>query len=157
MYQVDIETIPELNVATLIHHGSYADLPFGQLHGWAAKGGHLTPDTRWIAIFYSHQQDLPDAEKTSKACFTLAAPLQPQGEIGVEPIFGGRYAVLHYKGPYSDMKRAGDWFLSEWLPASGEQMAGTGSYDEYLDAGRNVPPEELRTKVYIPLTAKPAS
>ena len=154
MYKVDIEDIASVQVATLLHRGAYGDLPFGALHGWGSKAGHLTADTRWIGIFYSHQLDQPDAEKVAKAAFTLAKPLAPVDDIGVENIFGGRYAVLHYTGPYSEMHRAGTWFVSHWLPASGEKLLGSGSYDEYLDAGRSVPPEELRTKVYFPLAPR---
>ncbi len=154
MYKVEIEDIASVQVATLLHRGAYGDLPFGPLHGWGSKAGHLTADTRWIGIFYSHQLEQPDAEKVSKAAFTLAKPLVPVDDIGVENIFGGRYAMLHYTGPYSEMHRAGTWFVSHWLPASGEKLLGTGSYDEYLDAGKSVPPEELRTKVYFPLAPR---
>lgn len=154
MYRVDIEDIGSVQVATLLHRGDYGDLPFGQLHGWGSKAGQLTADTRWIAIFYSHQLEQPDADKVSKAAFTLAKPLVPVDDIGVESIFGGRYAVLHYTGPYGEMHHAGTWFVSHWLPASGEKLLGTGSYDEYLDAGKSVPPAELRTKVYFPLAPR---
>jgi AraC family transcriptional regulator len=41
--------------------------------------------------------------------------------------------------------------MGEWLPASGERIANSPSYEIYRNTPMDTPKEKLRTDLYIPL------
>ena len=63
----------------------------------------------------------------------------------------GRYAVLNYKGPYSDMQAVYQWLYGSWLPASGQEADDAPVFEEYLNNPRDTAPTELLTDIYLPL------
>jgi AraC family transcriptional regulator len=86
----------------------------------------------------------------------LTVPPQTRGEGDYRSIDlpGGRHAVLHYRGPYSDMNGAWRWLYGDWLPRSGEEVADRPAFDAYLNDPRAVPPAQLRTDLCLPLAAR---
>ncbi len=106
------------------------------------------------AIGISH--DSPDITSEEKirydACITFKGPGRPEGEIGVQTIAGGRYAVFLHKGSYGNFSRTYDAIMSEWYPESGEKLQDLPCFEIYLnrDPGRTKP-ENLRTEICVPI------
>jgi AraC family transcriptional regulator len=63
----------------------------------------------------------------------------------------GRYAHTLHIGPYEQLGDAWARFMGEWLPASGHRIGDGVSYEIYLNTPAEVPKEELRTEMYIPI------
>ena len=64
---------------------------------------------------------------------------------------GGRYAALAYEGTGADIGIAWNALLREWLPKSGHQKRPGVNYEIYLNTPGEVPKEQLRTELYVPL------
>ncbi|MFK3648937.1 GyrI-like domain-containing protein [Lysobacter enzymogenes] len=53
--------------------------------------------------------------------------------------------------PAAAQLRAYDWLFCHWLPASGEEAGDAPVYEEYLNDGRSLPPEQWQTAICLPL------
>jgi AraC family transcriptional regulator len=77
--------------------------------------------------------------------------VEPDGEVGVQVLEGGRWAVFLHRGPYETMWQTWNAAYRDWLPASGEQLRDVSPYEVYLDDKSKTKPEDLRTEIYIPI------
>ncbi|MFZ6656329.1 AraC family transcriptional regulator [Undibacterium sp. TJN19] len=138
------------------HTGSYMGISkaFDILNGCAASRQLFRQDTRWIGIYYDDAMTVDEARLRSKACISAPVPLPEQAlqaPLALTEIRAGKYAVLTYKGPYSDMQPVYRWFFGVWLPASGEEVDDAPPFEDYLNNPRDTAPTELLTKIYMPL------
>lgn len=70
-------------------------------------------------------------------------------------IAGGRYAVLHYHGPYADLDAVCEHLLHRRLPSLGEQAADAPVILEYLDDSHAAPQQQYRVNISVPLQPTP--
>ena len=71
--------------------------------------------------------------------------------VGENLLPAGQYACTMHEGGYD---RIGDtWarFMGQWLPQSGHRLADSPSFERYLNTPMDVPVDQLRTELYIPL------
>ena len=54
-------------------------------------------------------------------------------------------------GPYEQLGDVWARFLGEWVPASGNRIGDGVSYEIYTNTPGQVPKQELRTELYVPL------
>lgn len=153
MYDVSFKKIPDIKLVTIKHQGSYMEIgnAFGKLYAWMGARNLFSPSTRAIGIYYDDPDSIAEAELNSRAgvtCDQAVSIESPFEEVTVE---GGDYAVLNYKGPYSDMKSAYHWFYGDWLMKSGKQAADKPVFEEYLNNPRDTAPQDLLTDIYLPL------
>jgi AraC family transcriptional regulator len=150
---VDIKTMPELRVATVAHVGPYNRISeaFARLGDAAAKSGLLSSAAAMLAIYDDDPESVPAAELRSDAALVVpdAAKL-PQG-LGERRLPAGRYACATHVGPYEQLGDVWARFMGEWLPKSGQRMSDGVSYEIYLNTPEDVPKDQLRTELYIPL------
>jgi AraC family transcriptional regulator len=78
-------------------------------------------------------------------------PAQPEGEVKVGKIDGGRFAVFTYQGPFEGLTGFWSSVYRDWLPASGEKPRDVDPFEVYLDDKKKTRPEDLRTEVHIPI------
>lgn len=141
-------------VAFVRHTGPYEEVgpTWERLCAWAGPKGLITGETKFIGVSY----DDPGVTEPDKirydACISLDRPVLPEGDIGVQELPGGTFAVTVHKGPYSGLKDAYDWLMGTWLADSGYEAGGCPTYEVYLNAPDKVPPEELRTEINLPLS-----
>jgi AraC family transcriptional regulator len=150
---VEIKDMPDQRVATVRHIGPYNQIPtaFERLNALAGPAGLLRPHTTMLALYHDDPDSVPQAELRSDAAIVVSGEAQlPEGLVE-QRLSGGRYARTMHVGPY---ERLGDtWarFLGEWLPASGERMRESPSFEIYVNNPMTAPPEELVTDIYIAL------
>jgi AraC family transcriptional regulator len=121
--QVELQTFPETRVAYLRHVGPYAGpgiaRTWRRFIAWCSEHGLTEPPRRMYGLCL----DSPEATAPEKcrydACIEVDASFQPQGELGVETIAGGRYACATFTGTSAEVREGWSRFLSEWLPGSG--------------------------------------
>ncbi len=85
------------------------------------------------------------------ACIVISKEVKPEGEIGVQDIEGGRYAIFTHKGPYENFTKSYDYIFGKWLPESGFELRDVKSFEKYLNTPGNTKPEKLVTEIYVPV------
>jgi AraC family transcriptional regulator len=152
--EVTFRDAEPVDVVALAHQGDYAGigLTFERLNTAAIGRGWVEPATRYFGLYYCDSAATREADLRSDACLTAPAGFSDDGELRRVTIAGGRYAVLLHVGPYSELHRAYTWLYREWLPLSGLEPADAPAVEEYLNNPRLVPPPELRTEIWLPLS-----
>lgn len=107
--------------------------------------------TEFIGI--SHDDpNITEAEKLRyDACIVVSKEVKPEGEIGVQQIEGGNYAVFTHKGPYEKLSDSYDYIYGKWLPESGKELRNVCVFEKYLNSPDDTRPEKLRTEIYVPV------
>jgi AraC family transcriptional regulator len=112
--------------------------------------GHIV---QCLAITPDEPGVTPPAECRYDAGFILrdGTRVEPEGEVGVQVLRAGRWAVFLHKGPHETMWQTWNAAYRDWLPASGEELRDAPPYEVYLNSKDNTKPEDLRTEIYIPI------
>jgi len=132
---VEMRTLPETRVAYMRHVGPYGSssitkmwMRFGALCG---EHGLLTPRPTMFGI----SQDSPKITAPDKcrydACVEVDDRFQPKDEIGVQTIWGGRYACTRFTGAAADIHDAWMRFIGGWIPDSGYQCENHPAIELY--------------------------
>jgi AraC family transcriptional regulator len=150
---VEIKTLPERRLATVSHIGPYNRISeaFARLGELAAKNGLFGPETEMLALYHDDPETTPASELRSDAAVTLSDGVKVPNEMGEIRLSAGRYACMTHMGPYEQLGDAWARLMGEWLPQSGYRMGEGMSYELYRNTPADVPKEELRTELYIPL------
>lgn len=153
MFPVEIQRLPELSLAAISHVGSYMEIghAFDRLYGTLAARGQIAPSMRSVGVYLDDPSAVAEDRLRAQAAivigdgFALAEPLEPA------VLRAGTYAVLRYKGPYSDMRAAYTWLFGEWLVRAGHEADDAPVFEEYLNNPRDTPPTKLRTNIHLKL------
>lgn len=93
-----------------------------------------------------------DAEARYQAGFFYEGKLPVMNdEVRRVTIPGGRWAVSRHQGAYETLWQSWNQFYRDWLPASGCVARDAAPFEIYLNDKKQVPPEELRTEIWIPI------
>ena len=150
---VDIKDMPELRVGTVRHVGPYNQIPkaFERLGAIAGPAGLLRHAVSMIAIYHDDPETAPQEQLRSDAGLAVPEGVALPDGLVEQHIAGGRYAHTVYVGPYEKLGDVWARFFGEWLPASGNRIGDGVSYEIYLNTPAQVPKEQLRTELYVPL------
>jgi AraC family transcriptional regulator len=149
-----IEKRDPLRVAFLRHVGPYSEVGSVWARLCAALGprGLLGPDAIMLGASYD-DPEITAAEKLRyDACVTVDGNLQPEGDLGIQELRGGDYAMTLHRGPYEDLAQTYAVLLGQWLPErSREPDPSAPCLEFYKNDPSQVPPEELLTEICVPL------
>lgn len=150
---VQIKKIEPIRVAFVRHVGPYiqCEKAWGKLCGWAGPKGLIGPGTRFLGISHDDPAVTPPEKIRYDACITVNDRVQPEGEIGVQVIAGGDYAVVLHRGPYENLEKTYARIMGEWLPRSGREAAPDPCFEVYLNSPHETAPEDLMTEIHLPL------
>lgn len=150
---VRIEKMPALRVAFIRHIGPYDQVgaAWGRLFAWAGPRGLLGPTMRYFGLCHSDPDVTPPEKVQYDACLVVGANVQPEGDIGVQEVAAGEFAVAVHKGPYSTLGETYAMLCGQWLPASGRQPGSPPSMERYLNDPRSTPEDKLLTEVCLRL------
>ena len=156
MIYPEIRQRPATPVAYIRHVGPYEDVStvWQKLASFASQHQLFGPKTAFIGIGRDDPSITASNQLRYDACITLDHELTPTGEVGVQTIPGGRYAVFLHRGPYKTFAGAYGAIYREWLPVSGEQLRDEPAFELHLNTPDRTPPAELRTEIWIPLENK---
>jgi AraC family transcriptional regulator len=73
------------------------------------------------------------------------------GDIGVQTIAGGRYAMTTHFGSYARLGETYTRLLGQWLPRSEYKLHSAPCFEVYLNAPETTEPVDLPTDIYVPL------
>ena len=118
---------------------------------FAGPKGLIGGGTAFIGISHDDPEVTPADKLRYDACLTVDKDIQPQGEIGVQTIAGGKYAVFMHKGPYDMLGQTYGDIYRQWLPQSGEKLRDLPCFEIYLNSPDKTKPADLRTEIWIPV------
>lgn len=156
-FPVVVESLPERRCAGIDHTGSYMEIDhaMGKLFTELVARHALPAQPAMIGVFFDDPDLGPEEELRSRACLPVANSVTIDAPLVETVLRGGPYAKLSYTGPYADMRGAYRWFLGVWLPASGYEPDDAPIFEAYLNGPREVPQNELRTDIHLPLKVVP--
>jgi AraC family transcriptional regulator len=151
--EVRMETVPPMRVAFIRKTGPYnqCEDAWERLCAWAGPKGLLRADTRFLGVGHDDPQVTPPDKIRYDACVTVDGTVEGEGEVGIQTVGGGRYAVTTHKGPYENLESSYAELMGGWLPLSGERLGDNLCFELYLNDPQSTPPEELLTDIYISL------
>lgn len=151
----EIRNMPEQKVFFVRRTGKYekaASEAWSALMKFAYSRRIMTKDTCGIGISHDDPDITPEEKIRYDACISSGKDVKPEGEVGIQIIAGGKYAVFLHKGPYEKFKDTYRAIFSNWLPSSGEKLRDTPCFELYLNRDpRRTKPENLRTEIYVPI------
>jgi AraC family transcriptional regulator len=144
MNPVEVKSLPTFHVAYIRHISGYAkgqfnreiNAAFQRVCGWVAARGLFQPGTLVIGIPYDNPEITPNDRCRYDACVSVPAGTSPNGEMGIQDIPGGRYAVCHIEVSAAETQKIGqtvDQLYGEWLPDSGYQADDKPPLEIYYD------------------------
>jgi len=150
---VEIKQMPALRVAAVHHVGPYSGISdaFARLGEIAGRAGLIDTRPTMLALYYDDPEVTPEAELSSDAAIVVPESAKLPPGLDQHRLPAGRYACTLHIGPYEQLGDAWSRFMGQWLPQSGERMTEGASFEIYLNTPGEVPKEELRTEIYIPL------
>jgi AraC family transcriptional regulator len=138
-------------VQTLGNYNQSAEKAWDTLCDFAKKKKLFGFSTEFIGISHDDPK-VTDSEKLRyDACIVVKKEVAPEGEIGVQEITGGKYAVFTHKGPYEKLENSYDYIFGKWLHESGNELRNAPCFEKYLNGPEKTKPEKLRTEIYVPI------
>lgn len=150
---VQIKRIEPMRVAFMRNIGPYSSCKhtWDKFMTWVGPKGLITPQTVFLGICHDDPEVTPPEKIRYDACMTVDEDFSPQGDVGVQVIPGGDYAVMTHIGPYDNL---GDTFAAicgQWGPQSGREFRSSPCFEIYFNSPDDTKPQDLRTDVYVPL------
>lgn len=150
---IDIQTMPELRVATVRHVGPYQHISeaFQRLGERAGRAGLIGQNGMMMAIYHDDPDATPPDELRSDAALVVEeGAMLPEG-LGEARLPAGRYARATHRGAYARLGDSWARLLGEWLPASGHRLGAGKSYEVYRNTPMTVAEDALITELYVPI------
>lgn len=122
-----------------------------QLMGYVFQNQLFNPAMEMLGISHDHPDIAGEALYHYEACVTLTTPLKSEGEFTVKELTGGKYAAFTYKGSYEQLDLIYNIILKDWLLNSNYELREAPLFDHYLNNPENAAPEDLLTKIFIPI------
>jgi len=153
--QPEIKTIEPITVFFVRRKGDYmkaAKEAWDELAKFIEKVGLAEKKKRSIGISHDDPKTTPEENLRYDACILVEENIQPEGEIKIQTIPGGAYAVFTHTGPHEKLKEIYSKIFREWLPTSGKKLRSTPMFEDYIaceDTQKD--PEKWVTHIYVPI------
>ncbi len=153
VYPVDIETHHNRNLAALSHQGSY--LSIGEK--FQKLGAIFTTRDLWqqargmVGLYHDDPNAVAEPDLRSHAGIVLADAGAVGDGMEAMTAEGGRFAVLHFTGPYAGLKAAYDYLYGQYIPEHGLELRDAPAMEIYLNGPQDTPADQLKTEVCAPI------
>jgi AraC family transcriptional regulator len=152
----EVRVMPEYNVAYVRKMGAYGketcEQAFGELVQWAGPKGYLSSGTM-LGVYWDNPEVTPPEKCRVDACISVPLGTFPEGQIGVQLISGGPYAVCHFEINADSFQQAWEDAFS-WLVSSGYECDDRPCYELYHNNAEEHPEGKWIFDICIPLKRK---
>lgn len=135
--------------------GNYSNIDYSEIFqrfwGEVKRQGLFSKGIEHLAIYYNSPELTCDENLRSDICMRVCKPVEPNGDIGVKTIDGGRFAMFTYIGEYNKVGAAYDKIYGELLAKNGWNVCSNYCFEKYVSDPRRTAPEKLKTEIYIPI------
>lgn len=114
----------------------------------------LSDKTLHISTFHDCRETTPLNKFRYDACITrneLPHDFQTKGNVGLQTIPGGLYAVVRHRGSLREIDITFRALYRLWLPESGYEPIDSPSFAIHQNLPFQTPEDELLTDVYLPV------
>lgn len=154
MMNAEIRERAETKVVYVRRTGDYnksAEQAWKAVCSFAGPRRLMGPETAFIGISHDDPEITPVDKLRYDACLTITRDVQPEGEVGVQTIAGGKYAMFVHAGPYAGLSETYGCIYRQWLPRSGATLRDVPSFERYRNTPDRTRPADLRTEIWIPI------
>ncbi|HLZ19970.1 MAG TPA: AraC family transcriptional regulator [Smithellaceae bacterium] len=120
---IQIQEWPSCRVACIRDIGPYRsesnDRAIERLLQWAAAAGHIDAGAKLIGVYWSDFEATPLHQCVFDACLPVPESAKGNREVCIQPLSGGKLAVLHCEVEWEQIPAQRNRLIFEWLPASG--------------------------------------
>jgi len=150
---VEIRQLPAQRLATIEHRGPHNRIgeAFARLGQITGPAGLFGPQAAMIALYLDDPESTPANELRTEAALVVAPDKGLPATVGENLLPAGQYACTVHEGGYERLGDTSARFMGQWLPQSAHLLADTPSFERYLNTPMDVPVDQLRTGLYIPL------
>lgn len=154
--QATIERLEPMNVVFMRHIGPYDAVGeiWGKLFFWAGRRGLLGGGWTAVGVAYDDPDVTPPERIRCDVCLVVDHPVEPEGEVAMQKIGGGEYAVTRHVGSYDQLGDTYARMFGQWLPAGGREPRSAPALEFYRNSPMDTEPEKLITDIYVPLEEK---
>ena len=156
--QIEVKSLAPLKVAFVRHVGPYQEVgkAWERLCNWAGRNCLMGPDVRFLGASHDDPEITPPDKLRYDACITVDDSVQPEGDIGVQELGGGKYAVALHEGPYEKFVDTYGRIYGGWFPEQSCEPGAPPCLEFYLNDPESTDPEDLLTEVWVPIQEGPA-
>ncbi len=154
-YTTEIKTISEGETIIYVEHkGPYPEIgpAFQKLYDIATQHNLLNEESRVFGVFYDNPDKVKEEDLRSAACITVSKDTQVAdgAQLGILPV--GKYITTLHQGPYEQLMPIYNYLYGTWSTENNmEPDLSSPTIEEYLNSPMEVAPEDLKTRVYVPL------
>ena len=147
-YEILTKSTEKVTICYLEHTGPYDQVGalFSQLGEYAAQK-QLTGDM--VGIYYDDPATVPAESLRSEMGMVVPEGFVPDSGYGVQEIPARKVVYAILKGPYAEIAKEYP-NIFKWMEEKGYKISGP-VMEIYLEAGPDVPPEQLVTEVQFPI------
>ena len=151
--EVRFQNCKPVRVVYVRHVGPYQECgkAWQTLMAQAGKLGLIRPDVLHIGVGHDSPDVTPANELRYDACLTVDDSFQPSGELLVQELAGGEYAIVTHRGSYAGLPDAYRSIFRDWLPTSGRKVRHVPLFEIYLNDPNSTPEADLVTEIHVPL------
>ncbi len=151
--EASVKKIDEMKVVFIRHVGPYNDVgpTWERLCKWAGKKGLIWWKPTMLGLCHDDPAITPPDKIRYDACIVTKKEVEPEGEVGVQTIAGGDYAVAIHRGPYEKLGETYAALCGQWIPGQGREIAAAPAFEIYKNSPHKTKPEKLVTEVHVPL------
>jgi AraC family transcriptional regulator len=150
-----IKEVKEKNVIYIRSLGNYSGESTGQtwqrLLEFVKKKKLFSFGMECVGISHDDPNVTEEAKLRYDACVTIKKNIEPEGEVGVKTLAGGKYAIFKYQGPYSNLGHVYNYIYTNWLSSTKYELGDRPCFEKYINSPEKTKPEKLKTHIYIPL------
>ncbi len=156
MFDVEIKTFPDMEMAYIRHTGSYYEVgpTFEQAIGEVVGQGLWREESKVIGLSWDSPTKVEEHMLRCDAGVTIAAGQDVEEPLNQQMVKGGEHAVVMLKGSYEQLATAFNWLYGQWLPHSGREAAPRPPIEIYHTDPKETKPEDLLTEIRIPLVSQ---
>lgn len=150
--RIEITSFAPLRVMAIRNVGDYRQLNNGYGLLFETLSGQVSPEAI-IGIYgipHDDPRHVPHDQCRFDCAFLLDQPVEAKGDLQSIALAGGNYARMDHFGDYDLIHDAID-AVYEWVITHDHMVDDRPLFIHYLDDPDDVPPEEQRAQIWLPL------
>ena len=148
--ELELKTVLFIS-ATGMYEPAVFESSFQQMWAEVKRQGIYSAGIEHIGLYYNNPKITEDEKIKYDVCLRVCKVAEPNGNIGVKEIAGGKYVMFANIGEYTKIGAAYDKIYGELLALGGFELRGNFCFEKYVSDPRKVAPEKLKTEIYIPI------
>lgn len=150
---ITLKELPDYHVAYIRRLGPYGpeiSETFERLAQWAGPR-ELLANGQMISAYWDNPEITPPEKCRTDACVTVAKEIKVQGEIALQTLPGGKFAVYHVELADDEFEQAWKDLYHKWMPDSGFQPEDKPSMELYYNNPEDHPEKKWVTDICVPV------